>query len=177
MKVQQVTLVAVALSIALFVLPRIGTGNPPLTATVEFGQNAEPPNVGSPFPPVPPHDQSAHAKDNLVPRTVVISQGGSVTFNIGPFHQVAIYEPGTKPEDIEVSPATLEDLGPLSPCLPFVLPDLVINDTVGRTALGPSHSCSLQTWTVTFDEPGRYLVICTTLPHFDVGMFGWVIVE
>src|SRR5690606_2962864 len=32
------------------------------------------------------------------------------------------------------------------------------------------------TWT--FEEPGRYLVICEVLPHFAVnGMYGWVIVK
>ena len=30
----------------------------------------------------------------------------------------------------------------------------------------------------TFTEPGRYLVICTFLPHFaDAQMYGWVIVK
>jgi hypothetical protein len=30
---------------------------------------------------------------------------------------------------------------------------------------------------VEFDEPGRYLVICAVLPHFNVGMYGWVEVK
>jgi hypothetical protein len=55
----------------------VATASSASTATMQFGQ----PNVGSDYPPVPPHDQSAHAKDNLVPRTVVIDKGGKVTFN------------------------------------------------------------------------------------------------
>jgi plastocyanin len=31
------------------------------------------------------------------------------------------------------------------------------------------------TWT--FTTPGRYLVICTFLPHFETGMYGWVTVR
>src|SRR5687768_12772266 len=72
----------------------------PSSATVQFGL---PPNVGSGFPPGSGHDQSAHAIDNMVPRTVVIDKDGTVTFNVPGVHQVAIYEPGTKPEDINTS--------------------------------------------------------------------------
>ena len=71
--------------------PSSAAGNTPLSATIEFGQ----PRVGSPFPPPSGHDQSAHAKDNLVPRTVVIKTGGSVTFEVPALvHQIAIYKPG-----------------------------------------------------------------------------------
>jgi plastocyanin len=31
--------------------------------------------------------------------------------------------------------------------------------------------------TYQFDEPGRYLVICSFNPHFQIGMYGWVIVR
>jgi plastocyanin len=37
-----------------------------------------------------------------------------------------------------------------------------------RVVPGPSY---------TFTEPGRYLVICTFFPHFNVGMYGWVVVR
>ena len=55
-------------------------------------------DVGSNYPPDPPHDQSAHAKDDIVPRTVVIERGGTVTFDIpAAVHQIGIYAPGTEP--------------------------------------------------------------------------------
>lgn len=167
--------VGLASAIASLALIAVALGAPDATATVRFGLE----NVGSPFPPPAEHDRSTNAQDNLVPRTVVISQGGSVTFEIAPFHQVAIYEPGTTPNDIEISPATLEDL-PV-PFPPFVLPDFIINDPDSRVVLGPPLAFSHQTWTTpasTFDQPGRYLVICTVLPHFeDNNMYGWVIVK
>ena len=144
----------------------------PSTATIVFGTEH-----GSPFPP-PDHDASFHAKDMLVPRTVVIARWGSVTFDIGALHQVAVYEPGTGPEDITVSPATLEDV---TPAPGVVIPDFRINDPDGRIALGPEQSFAPQQWTTppgTFDAPGRYFVICTTTPHFAVArMYGWVIVK
>ena len=64
-----------------------GGNSSPLAASVQFGQ----PNVGSPFPPGEAHDHSFNAKDNLVPRTVVIDVGGTVTYQTFGVHQVAIY--------------------------------------------------------------------------------------
>lgn len=166
-----ITLILFTMVMALAV-PVIAS--PPDSATIQFGD----PNAGSPFPPGE-HDRSYHAVDKMVPRTVSISSGGSVTFNISPFHQVAIYAPGTTPDDIELSDATLDDLH--VPFPPFVIPNIIINDADGRLALAPSLSFTDSQWTTpdgTFDVPGRYLVICTTLPHFaEADMFGWVIVE
>ncbi|HEU4830309.1 MAG TPA: hypothetical protein VFT04_14040 [Gemmatimonadales bacterium] len=146
----------------------------PSTATIVFGANLH----GSAFPPPSGHDASFNAKDNLIPRTVVINRGGSVTFRIDALHQPAVYEPGTGPEDITVSPATLEDANPAPG---VVLADFRINDPEGRIALGPAQSFAPQEWTTppgTFEEPGRYFVICTSTPHFlGAKMYGWVIVR
>lgn len=139
-----------------------GGGSSPLAAIIQFGQ----PTVGSPFPPSAEHDESAHARDNLVPRTVVIDEGGTVTFNIpAGVHQIAIYAPGTKPEDINTAV--------LIPLCPGPTPRL-INDPTNRVAL-ITHACG-SAWQAqyTFNTPGRYLVICAFLPHFEVGMYGWV---
>lgn len=133
-----------------------------LAATIQFGQT----DVGSPFLPSADHDQSSHAKDNLVPRTVVIDRGGTVTFDVpAGVHQIAIYAPGKRPEDINT--ASLVAL------CPGQTPRL-INDTNGRVAL-ITHACG-SAWQAqyTFNTPGRHLVICAFLPHFDVGMYGWV---
>jgi plastocyanin len=133
-----------------------------LEATMQFGQL----HVGSPFPPAADHDQSAQAKDNLVPKTVVIDRGGTATFNVpAGAHQIAIYAPGTNPEDI--------DTGALVRLCPGTAARL-INDTSNRIALITS-ACGTE-WQAqyTFDTPGRYLVICAFLPHFQVGMYGWV---
>src|SRR4051794_25701554 len=80
---------------AILALPSSGAGaqGPSSTATVRFGN----PTVGSPFPTGPgtiPHDESVNAKDNMIPRQVVIAAGGTVTFDIPSAHQPAIYLPG-----------------------------------------------------------------------------------
>lgn len=140
-----------------------GTGA--ASAVVQFGDH----EAGSPFPPAV-HDRSFHAKDKIVPRTVTIDRGGEVRFEIGPEHQVAIFEPGTEPEDIDAT-QTVED-----PALPGPLERIVFDE--GRVALSPGPTGGHTTWTTpdgTFDEPGRYLMICTTNLHFlDAEMYGWI---
>lgn len=134
----------------------------PLGVTIQFGQ----PDTGSDFPPSAAHDQSSHAKDNLVPRTVVIDRGGMVTFDVpAGAHQIAIYAPGTEPGDIDTTA--------LIPLCPGSTPRL-INDPANRVAL-ITHPCG-SAWQAqyAFNAPGRYLVICAFLPHFQVGMYGWV---
>jgi plastocyanin len=138
------------------------SGSSPLAATIQFGQT----DVGTSFPPSAEHDESAHAKDNLVPRTVVIDEGGTVTFDVpAGVHQIAIYAPGTKPEDINTAALIALCPGP-TPRL--------INDPTNRVAL-ITHACG-SAWQAqyTFNTSGRHLVICAFLPHFEVGMYGWV---
>jgi len=115
------------------------------------------------------HDQSGNGKFNLIPRTVTIAEGETVTYDIFVrfgIHQPAVYEAGTTPDDIDIE-------GPF----PFV------NDPEARLAIGPAVSAATgtATWTTpggTFDQPGRYLVLCNFAPHFaGFNMYGWVEVK
>jgi plastocyanin len=144
-------------------------GQQVLSATIDFGRD----QLGSPFPPPSGHDASGHSRDSLFPREVVIDKGGTVTFVMGAsgVHEVAIYEPGTTPADINAS--LLEPPSPTCPPVPL------INDPNHRIAVVSDQVCEggspAPTWT--FTAPGRYLVICTLLPHFQTGMYGWVTVR
>jgi plastocyanin len=154
-----------------------GGGKSPVAAVMQFGQA----DVGSPFPPVPEHDQSAHAKDNIVPRTVVIAVNGTVTFNVPPgVHQINIYKPGTQPEDVDTSMSNLTTLaahagcGPPAPAgAPLVIGDA--GDNFLAAIPVPCFTPAQKTYT--FTAPGKYLVICAFLPHFQVGMYAWVEVK
>jgi len=138
-------------------------------ATIEFGRDT----LGSPFPPPSGHDQSGHSRDSLFPQTVVINKGGTVTFVMGVsgVHEVAIYRPGTEPSDINTQL--------LSPAAPGCPPVPTINDSHNRIAIVADQHCeggpTQATWT--FNTPGKYLVICTFLPHFQVGMYGYITVK
>ena len=148
---------------ALALLAPAVLAGPDASATVRFGND----DVGSPFPPITEHDNSGSGKFNLIPRTVAISQGGTVTYDIFVrfgFHQPMVYAVGTTPEDIEGG-------------FPF------LNDTGGLLATGPAVPAAqgTATWSTpagTFDEPGRYLVLCNFAPHFEeFDMYGWVQVK
>ena len=148
----------------------------PLNATVDFGRD----DVGSPFDPPLEHDQSGHARDKVLPRNIVIRAGGSVTFQQGVFHQPAIYDIGTEPDDIDVSSTIDLTAPPPAPPGTVIIPNFLIEDPNNRLALGP-FSFTPTTWTSppgTFDVPGKYLVICVVVPHF-VGsnMYAWVTVK
>jgi hypothetical protein len=138
------------------------------SATVRFGND----DVGSTFPPITDHDASGNGKFNLIPRTVTIAEGGSVTYDIlvrFGFHEPKVYDVGTTPDDIDVQ-------------LP-IAQNLFINEDEGLIASGPRVGAAVgtATWTTpagTFDEPGRYLVLCNFAPHFaEFGMYGWVEVK
>ena len=152
--------VALAVVLGVLAVPAIVAAAPDGSATVKFGNEA----TGSPFPP-PDHDRSFNAYDSLVPRTVAISAGGSVTYTMEGFHQPMVYEPGTTPDDIDI-----------------VGPEPFVNETDGLVAAGPLNvPPATTTWTTppgTFSEPGRYLVLCNFMPHFAFArMYGWVIVK
>ena len=142
-----------------------GAANNPLAATVRFGNDT----VGSKFPPPSGHDQSGHGRDNLIPRTAVIDQGGTVTFVVGgPVHQVGIYKDGTEVDQVIRAGGPKAGCGPA----PFVSgatdPNLI-------TVLGqPPCAGGATSVSYTFNTPGRYLVICMFIPHLNVGMYGWV---
>lgn len=130
------------------------------TANVGFGRD-----LGSGCnPPECFDDASFHADDRVVPGAVAISSGGEVTFDVAGFHQIAIYGPGVKPKDIDTS---------------MLIADFFLDDPDGRVALGmPAFSPPERSETFEFDEPGKYLVICTVLPHFEEArMWGWVTVK
>ena len=143
---------------------------PPDSKTVQFGRDpGNRPPVGRPCneDPAPgkpscfpgDHDESAEADDVLVPRTVAISAGGSVLFdNAGGVHRVTVYDAGTKPKDIDTSNIVSRH----------------IDDDTGRLDWGsPGDDLQFQ-----FDEPGKYLIICSFQSHFENReMYGYVIVK
>jgi plastocyanin len=131
-------------------------------ATVSFGSWMADPPVDR-FPNLNPRPANHHA---LTPQLALIKAGGTVNFIIAGFHQVLVYDNGTKPDDIDQTILVPPTGGGPS----------LIADPDGRIyrGLDPSTQSQDRVEVVQFPKPGTYLVICGVLPHFQEGMYGFV---
>ena len=144
-------------------------GDPLGNATVSFGGWMTDPPLDR-FTALPPPSANHHA---LIPNTAKIKAGGYVNFIISGLHVVAVYDDGTRPENIDTSV--------LVPGPRFGPP--IIDHATNRIyrgidpvlSSGPPPILNLdRVEVVHFEEPGTYLVICAVLPHFAEGMYGYV---
>lgn len=127
-------------------------------ATVAFGQwNTPVDRFTGAFTP-------ANIGHHIAPREVMIAAGGSVSFLIGGFHLLLIYNDGVQAGDINTS---LFIPGP---------PVELIDDPNNRLyrGLDPRSNLLDRLEVVHFHNPGRYFVACGVLPHFKDGMWGFV---
>lgn len=127
-------------------------------ATVAFGQwNTPMDRFTGAFTP-------ANVGHHVSPNEVTIAVGGSVSFLIGGFHLLLIYNDGIRPEDINTG---LQIPGPPVP---------LIDDPNNRLYRGLDPRVNLldRIEVVHFHQPGIYLAACGVLPHFVDGMYGFV---
>lgn len=156
---------------------------PLATATVSFGAWAS--NI-SRRPNLVATAGLANNVHALIPNQVTIKAGGTVNFMIAGFHVVAVYDDGTQPGSINT--------GITSPPINATVPPIIEDETnriyrgIDPTAMpflqgpmqkgpvGPAFQPLLQDRieVVQFPDPGMFLVICAVLPHFAMGMYGFV---
>lgn len=115
------------------------------------------------------------ANHHVLPNTIEIKAGGTVNFAVAGFHQIIVYNPGVEFEDI-VLPAFPPNL--------FVNYQLAtayyvgINPNNANTALPPApavlNNQENRIESVSFAEPGVYLVICNVTPHARDRMFAYI---
>jgi len=104
-------------------------------------------------------DNSFNARDKIIPGTVVIDRGQTVTFNVVFGHRVAIYDDGVQPKDIQHVPGE------------------------GDFVLDPNHRLFLQPFPIPqfklrFVRPGKYLMLCAINKHFFLrNQWGYIIVR
>lgn len=112
---------------------------------------------------------SQAANHHILPREIKISRGGVVNFVVAGFHQVMVYLPGTLPENIGV---------PTSGTFINYAPNLFYTGIAPAGAGNPAtvnpHNGSNRVESVSFPEPGRYLVICNVRAHFLDDMYAFV---
>jgi hypothetical protein len=151
------------------------------TATVSFGQWRTDAPLDR-YPPAPPGPPPGNGH-KLIPHQVTIKVGGTVNFVIAGLHQVIVYAPGKRPEDVKTSPAFTRPTKGIPPAVPL------INDLEDRLYAGldpstlhggpPTEAGNPplldRVEVVQFSREGRHLVICGVLPHFlNDNMYGWV---
>jgi hypothetical protein len=149
------------------------------TATVSFGEWRTDTPLDR-YPPTPPGPPPGNGH-KVIPYQVTIKVGGTVNFIIAGLHQVVVYAPGKRPEDVNV--ALTRPTKGLPPAVPL------INDPVDRLYAGldpstlhggpPTEAGNPplldRVEVVQFSREGRHLVICGVLPHFvNDNMYGWV---
>lgn len=145
-------------------------------ATVSFGSWQSDPPLER-FPTASPGTRNHH---EVLPHQVTIKAGGAVNFLIGGFHQVLVYNAGTRPGDIDANSTVLSTGVPNNAEL--------IDDAAHRIyqGLDPSRLQLVdplggalvvrdRVEVVHFPKPGTYLVICGIRGHFvNDSMFGFV---
>jgi hypothetical protein len=141
-----------------------GKGHP-ANVTVSFGAGLNTAQPGN------------SANHHVLPRTIEVRTNGVVNFAVAGFHQIFVYNPGKKVQDVvpNANPAALfiDDLTDLyyRGILPAGGPPPGIPVTTN-----PSNAVN-RLESVSFDKPGRYLVICNVAPHFADGMWAWIVVK
>jgi hypothetical protein len=126
-------------------------------ATVAFGQwNTPIDRFSGAFTP-------ANIGHHVSPHEVRIATGGSVSFLIGGFHLLLVYNDAVQIGDINNN-LLIPGMPPL------------VDDPANRIyrGLNPFEQPVDRIEVVHFHQPGRYLAVCGVLPHFNDQMYGFV---
>jgi plastocyanin len=161
---------ALAVPVASSLAQAQSQGNSRMSVTVSFGAGLNTAQQGN------------VANHHVLPNTIEIKAGGVVNFAVAGFHQIIVYQPGVVAGDIVVPPFMPPP--PFPPANLFINYDLANAYYVGLnpdnanpgTPAAPANRYNGENRieSVSFSEPGVYLVICNVNPHFRDGMFAYV---
>jgi plastocyanin len=132
---------------------------------------------------------------HILPQVIKVNVGDVVNFAVAGLHVIRVYDRGVRlrdvrgviPDECEMNPTPPETFppqcfvtGPTPPVIPPLGLDVYYE---GLNALGPPPQtppfapfslAQNRIESVVFLEPGRYLVICAVLDHFNDKMYAWV---
>jgi plastocyanin len=134
------------------------------------------------------------ANHHVIPDVVRVRAGDVVNFVVAGLHVIRVYDRGVKLSDVKDEIPDECETNPLPPAtfapncftetpVPVIPPLGLDVYYEGLNSLGPPPPApefaplSLaqnRVEPVAFLEPGRYLVICAVLPHFNDRMYAWV---
>jgi plastocyanin len=138
----------------------------------------------------PPGSPQNH---HVLPEVIRVKVGDVVNFAVAGFHIIRVYDRGVRvsdiknvlPDECEVNPTP----GTPFPSTCFAGPPVPVIPPLGLAVyyeglnpLAPPATPPFAAFstaqnraeTVLFSKPGRYLVICAVLPHFNEKMYAWV---
>ena len=163
-------LVTAGLSLTTLVLHAEDTeDNKGLSVTVAFGSGL------NTLPPPPAF--SGPPNHHILPQEIKVSQGGVVHFLHSGFHMVTVYKPGTEPSDIVAPPSGptfINDPTKPPPANVFYFGISPQGGPLGTPPTTNPFIGSNRQESVSFSEPGTYLVICNVRQHFRDGMVAFV---
>jgi hypothetical protein len=134
------------------------------------------------------------ANHHVIPQIIRVGVGDVVNFVVAGLHVIRVYDDGVRlrdvtdqlPDECEVNPLPMQPFPPqceFSPEVP-VIPDFglpVYYEGINPLAAPPpappfaqASAAVNRVEPVAFLEPGRYLVICAVLPHFNDRMIALV---
>jgi len=131
-----------------------------LSVTVAFGAGL---NTATPNNP---------ANHHVLPQIIDVKTGGVVNFAVAGFHQIVVYTPGVRVQDIVVPAAGtfIDDF--VSVYYKGILP--AGGPPPGIPAILSPSNATNRVESVSFSQPGIYLVICNVRTHFNDGMYAFV---
>ena len=173
----------------------IGTLLPWLASADDHGREIVTVAFGAGLNTAQPGNSANH---HVIPDTIRISAGDVISFNVAGLHAIRVYANGVKladvkanvPQECQVNPVLASCAGLGGTVVPTVPLGTVPTLYVGLNAIplvtppnppppppppfvAPSAAVN-RIESVTFLEPGRYLVICAVLEHFNDAMLAWV---
>ena len=139
------------------------------------------------------------ANHHVIPKAIRISVDDVISFNVAGLHVIRVYDNGVKlqdvklnvPQECQVNPPTAPTCaglgGTVVPTVPVgglpvfynglnAIP-LVVPPNPAPPQPPPFATPSIavnRIESITFSQPGRYLVICAVLEHFNDAMVAWV---
>jgi len=175
-------IIATLLGMGLTIFPAVAEDDNKLSVPVAFGRGLNTAQAGN------------FVNHVVIPNQIDTKLDGVVHFLVAGFHQVVIYKPGTRPEDIVIPPGNplfINDPtdryylginpagGPLNTQATPANP-IIMGSDVRSNALNRIESVSFPALVGTGTPPseqaekGTYLVICNVRQHFQDGMFAFV---
>ena len=134
-------------------------GNTRMSVTVAFGAGMNTAQQGN------------VANHHVLPNVIEIKAGGVVNFAVSGFHQITVYEDGVQADDLVVPLGGLYVNDPIGVYYMGIVPAGGPQNTAATA--NPSNA-SNRVESVSFPEPGVYLVICNIRTHFTDGMYAYV---